>query len=242
MNDIFLEIVEKFNLIKRKGYIKSIYNDCGAAGKMFETLLDKKLDNKRLPDFKSIEIKTITNSSKYPITLFSCLPVKEGYTSSETIEYLLNNYGYNKKENCKCLMINVKDGKIKYCKNGFGFMIKVSHKWKKIYLCIFYKNRIFDTSIYWSFEEIYNIFSEKLKQLVCIKYTQNITHSDKMFYYYRINCYILKTFNDVILAIKDGIITINFNLSFTDGIVRYHGINFVIFEKDLLRIYEKCIF
>lgn len=241
MNDIFLEIVYKFNFIKRKGYIKSIYNDCGAAGKMFETLLDKKLDNKRLPDFNSIEIKTITNSSRYPVTLFSCLPVKEGYTSSETIKYLLNNYGYNKEDNCKCLMINIKDGKIKYCKNGFGFMIKVSHKWKKIYLCIFYKNKIFDTSIHWNFEEIYNIFDIKLKRLVCIKYAQNITHSDKLFYYYRINCYVLKSFDDVLLAIKNGIITINLNFSVSNGIIKYHGINFVIYENDLSFIYNKII-
>lgn len=241
MNEIFSELIYKFTLIKQRGFVKSLYNDNGAAGKMFETLLNKKLDNKRLPDFKSIEIKTLTNSNKYPITLFSCLPSKEGYLSNEVMEYLLNNYGYDKDKNCKCLMINVKDGKIKYCKNNFGFMIKVSYKWEKIYLCIFHRNKIFDTSIHWNFNEIRNIFNIKLKHLVCVKYMQNITHSDKMFYYYRINCYILKSFDDVISAIKKGIITVSFNLSISNRCVRYHGINFVIYEQDLLSIYNKIM-
>ena len=241
MNDIFSELIFKFTIIKRKGFVKSLYYDSGAAGKMFETLLNKKLDNKCLPDFESIEIKTLSNSNKYPITLFSCLPVKNGYTPGKVIEYLLNNYGYNKDIDCKCLMINVKDGKIKYCKNKFGFMIKVSNKWKKIYICIFYKNKIFDTSIHWNFNEIHNIFNTKLKHLVCVKYIQNITHSDKMFYYYNINCYVLKSFDDVLFAIKKGIITINFNFSISNGIVKYHGINFVIYENDLPFIYKKIM-
>ena len=68
MNDDFIEFKSKFNLIKQRGYIKSLYKDNGGAGKMFETLLNKKLDNKSLPDFKNIEIKTTTGLNKYPIT------------------------------------------------------------------------------------------------------------------------------------------------------------------------------
>ena len=39
MNDIFSELIFKFTIIKRKGFVKSLYYDSGAAGKMFETLL-----------------------------------------------------------------------------------------------------------------------------------------------------------------------------------------------------------
>lgn len=239
MNKDFLDIQKKFFSIKRKGFIKSIYNDCGAAGKMFETLINKKLDNKQMPDFGTIEIKTILKSNKFPITLFSCAPSKNDCTQSETVNYLIDNFGYNTNSSCKCLMINVRDGKIKYCKNKFGFMIKVSYKWKRIFLCIFYNNKIYDTSIYWSFEKIEDIFFKKLNRLVCTKYIKNITHSDNLFYYYDINCYSLKSFDEVLEAIKNNIITINLNISINNGILRYHGINFVIYEKDLPIIYNK---
>ena len=239
MDKEFLDIKNKFISIKEKGYIKSIYDDCGAAGKMFETLINKKLDNKQIPDFGTIEIKTVSISNKFPITLFSCSPARADCTQSEAINYLLNNYGYNINSSCKCLMINIKDGKIKYCKNKFGFMIKVSYKWKRIFLCIFYNNKICDTSIYWKFEKIENIFYNKLNRLVCIKYIKNITHSDNFFYYYDMNCYTLKSFDSVLQAIKNNVITINLNISMNDGILRYHGINFVIDEKDLPIIYNK---
>lgn len=238
MNDDFIEFKSKFNLIKQRGYIKSLYKDNGGAGKMFETLLNKKLDNKSLPDFKNIEIKTTTGLNKYPITLFSCTPSKSTYSSEKVLEYLINNYGYNVSNNCKCLMINIQENKIKYCKNKYGFMIKVSYKWKKIYLCIFYNRRIFDTSIYWHFNDIKNIFDKKLKYLVCVRYHNRIINNEKYFYYERSYCYCLKNFEDIIFAIKQGIISINLNLSISNGILRYHGINFVIYENDLEKIYN----
>lgn len=239
MNNEFMELKSEFNLIKQKKYIKSIYKDNGSAGKMFETLLNKKLDNKQLPDFKNIEIKTTAGSDKYPISLFSCCPSKKNYSNNETLLYLINRYGYILHENCKCLMINVQENKIKYCKNGYGFMIKVSYKWKKIYLCIFYNRKIFDTSIYWTFDDIKNIFNKKMRQLACVKYNQKIINSNKYFYYHTLNCYFLKSFDDIIFALKNGIISINFNLLMNNEVFRYHGINFVIYEKDLLSIYNK---
>lgn len=238
MNNDFLEIIKIFEKIKKKGYIKSLYVDNGAAGKMFEVLIDKKLDNKCLPDYKNIEIKTSIESDKYPITLFSCVPLKKNYSSYETLLYLIDNYGYITSNCCKALMINVKEGKIKYCKNHFGFMLKVSYKWKRIFLCIFHKNKIYDTSIYWKFDDIYSVFSTKLSKMVCINYKKKIIHSDKFFYYHNMHCYKLKSLDDIIFAIKNNIITINLNFSLFCGKLKYHGINFVIYEKDLNNIYN----
>lgn len=235
----FHEINKRFELIKKRGFIKSNYSDSGGAGKMFETLLGKKLDNKSLPDFENIEIKTTIKCNKYPITLFSCCPIKEKYTTLDTIQYLLYNYGYNKNSICKALMINIKDGKIKYCKNGFGFMIKVSYKWEKVFLLIFYKGKILDKSISWNFSDIKDKVTEKMLNLVYIKYLKNITHSDIYYYYYQMDYYILKTFSKVMDAIKHGIISVSLNISSTSGNLRYHGINFVINEKDLSYIYDK---
>lgn len=51
MNDIFDYLRNLFNDIKARRYIESCYYDSGAAGKMFEILINKQLDNKCAADF-----------------------------------------------------------------------------------------------------------------------------------------------------------------------------------------------
>lgn len=70
MNDIFDYLRNLFNDIKARRYIESCYYDSGAAGKMFEILINKQLDNKCAADFFEIELKVSSVNSKYPITLF----------------------------------------------------------------------------------------------------------------------------------------------------------------------------
>lgn len=232
----FLKIFER---IKKQGFVKSQYYDSGAAGKTFETLLNKKLDNKQLPDYEDIEIKTIMDNSKYPISLFSCSISKSNNNAKDSILYLLDNYGYNIVSNYKALRINVKCDKIKYCKNGFGFMIKVSIRLKRIYLFVFYRGKLIDMSLHWNFDELKYIFENKLKKLICIKYDKIALGGIKYFNYHDFDYFELQSFEKVIDAVKTNLITISFNLNKKNDLLDYHGINFVIYYKDLERIYEK---
>ena len=211
MNDNFKYLKNLFYGIKSRKFIESKYYDSGAAGKMFEILINKQLDNKCAADFFEIELKVSSVNSKYPITLFSSFPKIYNKSFEDSIVYLISNYGYSCDNDVKKLSICVKSNKIKYCKSGYGFMLKVSYKWNKIYLCIFYKNKITCTKFYWSFEQLYKIFENKLK-----------------------NPYLL------IKAIEEGVIVINFNMIlYGSNNIRYHGVNFAISYNNFHYIYEK---
>lgn len=240
MNESFKQLEKLFLDIKSMRYIEAQFNDCGAAGKTFEKLINKDLDNKQLADFLGIEIKVSSFINKYPITLFSLFPESYNKTSEESIRCLISNYGYSNNSFIKKLAINVKCNKIKYCKNRFGFMLKISYKWKKIYLCVFHKNKVIDTSFSWSFKKLYIIFEKKLKYLAYVTYFQKRIYSKRYFYYYDMIFYILKSYGSFIKAIEDGIISVSFNISLDySNILRYHGVNFVIYYKDFNYIYDK---
>lgn len=85
MNDSFNYLEKLFCDIKSRKYIESMYYDSGAAGKMFECLINKKLDNKCTADFMGIELKVSSMNSKFPITLFSSFPKMYNKSFEESI-------------------------------------------------------------------------------------------------------------------------------------------------------------
>ena len=113
MNDNFKYLKNLFYDIKSRKFIESIYYDSGAAGKMFEILINKQLDNKCTADFFEIELKVSSLNSKYPITLFSSFPKIYNKSFEESIVYLISNYGYNCDNEVKKLAICVKSNKVK---------------------------------------------------------------------------------------------------------------------------------
>lgn len=238
----FNELQDIFKEIKKKGYISVSCNnnDDGTPGKLFEMLINKKPDNKCKADYKGIEIKVINDKPIYPLTLFSYCPIMYNKTTDDTIKYLLNNYSYSVKNDGKKLVIGLGDGKIKYCKNGFGYMIKVSYNHKKIFLCIFYKKKLIDNSIYWAFDNIKRIIDNKIEKLALITYFSKKMQNQKFYYFSDINFYAIKSYEIFLNAIKTGIIKINFNISMDKiGKINYHGINFAINKNDIDTIYEK---
>ena len=240
MNDNFKYLKNLFYGIKSRKFIESKYYDSGAAGKMFEILINKQLDNKCSADFFEIELKVSSVNSKYPITLFSSFPKIYNKSFEDSIVYLISNYGYSCDNDVKKLTICVKSNKIKYCKSGYGFMLKVSYKWNKIYLCIFYKNKITCTNFYWSFEQLYKIFENKLKNLAYITYIQKEINGKKYIYYNDLIFYKLKNPYLLIKAIEEGAIVINFNMIlYGSNNIRYHGVNFAISYNNFHYIYEK---
>ena len=63
----FRSIIDKFNIISNKGWIKAINNSLGAIGLTFEHELNKEPDNEFFPDYNSVEIKCLGRYSRYPM-------------------------------------------------------------------------------------------------------------------------------------------------------------------------------
>ena len=66
MRKDIIQLYIEFNKIRRLEWIKSLRNGPTGIGYTFETLLNKKEDCQRQPDYQGIEIKTIRYLSKRP--------------------------------------------------------------------------------------------------------------------------------------------------------------------------------
>lgn len=61
---------------------------------MFETLLNKKTDNLRLPDYDDIEIKALLKKNHYDLTLFSIIPQLDNMSFDQIISYFFRTFFY----------------------------------------------------------------------------------------------------------------------------------------------------
>lgn len=91
-----IELKDIFNKIKKKGWIKSERTGSTGIGYTFEKHIMKKEENFPIPDYKSIEIKTMRYFSKRKIHLFNTTPDGDFLFP---IKKILNTLGYPDKSN-----------------------------------------------------------------------------------------------------------------------------------------------
>ena len=138
INKKYSNLINNFNLISQKKWIKSIVNNTSGVGLTFESLLGKLPDSMFFPDYYGIEIKTRRAYSKSAITLFNATPDGEDLFE---IERLKNNYGYPCKSdrNYKVIYIEAFGDKLNFAGVKYQYRIDVDRKDNKIYLCIYNK-------------------------------------------------------------------------------------------------------
>ena len=247
MNDVFLELKEKFNVIKQKGFVKGVSNNFSGVGKTLEYLLGIESNYKPVSDYKGIEIKTKCFNSKYDITLFSIMP------SSENIkllpEHLVKIYGYYLNDTTrKVLYTHCYATKIHYGLGAFGFFIFIDKGSEKIYLLVFDKKmRIVRKDIFWTFEQIKKILEKKMKYLAYFKTNATYIRGNYYYLYEKMDFYQLKSFENFLSLIEHGDIYVGFDIAehkkYGDEMkLDYHGVRFFISEKKLLKMYNKIYF
>jgi len=237
------KLKNKFEAIKKLGWIKSIRKGSTGIGATFEKLLGVNENSFEIPDFNGIEIKTKRNYSNSFTSLFNYSP--EGKYSYE-IEKIKDKYGYPDKiiKNYKVL------NKSFYCNtkirvSNYYFILKVNRKSKKIILNIIdlYGN-LLENDIYWDFDEIKEKLNRKLHFLAFVNASRKIVNNDEYFKYYKMDLYELKNFETFITLFEKGIIRITFKMSiFRDGTkigqLHNHGTSFDIKEEDLSKLFNR---
>lgn len=237
------KLKNKFEAIKKLGWIKSIRKGSTGIGATFEKLLGVNENSFEIPDFNGIEIKTKRNYSNSFTSLFNYSP--EGKYSYE-IEKIKDKYGYPDKiiKNYKVL------NKSFYCNtkirvSNYYFILKVNRKSKKIILNIIdlYGN-LLENDIYWDFDEIKEKLNRKLHFLAFINASRKIVNNDEYFKYYKMDLYELKNFETFITLFEKGIIRITFKMSiFRDGTkigqLHNHGTSFDIKEENLSKLFNR---
>ena len=242
MKENILELKRKFDLISKKGYIKGIYNHPNASGRTFEEELGLPINKECVPDYKGIEIKTRRTYSKSPITLFSAVP--DGEDNLE-INRITNTYGYpyKKDRRYKCLYANIYGNKLNFAGVKYQYKLDIDRKEKRIYLCVYdFNDYLIERKVYWSFALLKERLLHKLKVMTLVHVWPNKIDGWNYFKYYKMDFYVLKSFNKFIKLIEAGKIILDLKVDiYLDernyGKLYKHGCSFKISEEDLRELF-----
>lgn len=251
IKDSIEELQNKFNEIKKMGYVKGIsQNNKGNAGLTFEKLIGKYNDNFQTADYKGIEIKVKNNFSfknKYKyISLFSLVPSN---CFGFELKRIRDSYGTPDKDfpDVKILMKSFYTNMKVKVESGYSFKINVRYSEKRIYLYVYNKHNILvDKSVFWDFIDINDTLNRKLSYLSFVKYNSKLIKGEKHFHYNEIKFYKLKGIDKFFEALENGNIRIYFCLGvyksgFKKGLEHDHGVTFGIKESDLCKLYEEVL-
>lgn len=237
------QLIEEFNKISKKGYIKGIYNCLSSIGRTFENELNLERNDFSYPDYNGIEIKTRRTYSKSAITLINAVP--DGKELFE-VERLKNTYGYPYKNDkkYKALYFDAYGNKLTFGGVKYQYKLDVDRNDEKIFLCIYDKyNHLIERDVYWSFEYLEHKIMTKLEILAIVNAWTNKIDGWNYFKYYKIDIYLLKGFDKFLELIENGTIKITFKVDIHKDEKRYgktydHGCGFRIQEKDIKKLYN----
>ncbi len=236
---------KKFNEVKKMGWVKSLRNGTTGIGYTFETLLGKKEDRSSNPDYYGIEIKTMKYFSKKKIHLFNLTP----NSSPLIIKKIMEKFGYPDKDfpEYKVFHVSFKVNKLKRLKNEI-IKLNVNNEKKVIELIELGNNFDFEkVFLSWSFESIKNVLNLKLSTLAVVKACYKKIENEDYFFYNKINFYRIRSFDNFINLLNNGIIDVNFKIGIKKnsenlGEISDKGTDFSIMEKDINLLFQeiKC--
>ena len=243
INNKFYDLNKKFIQIKSLGWVASLRDGPTGVGYTFESLLNKRENNLRKPDFKNIEIKTIKYFSKRKIHLFNATPEPLLFNSINTI---VKRYGYPDKNYPNYKVFNISINAIDEKQVGnYCMRTLVDRKARKIYLFV---RNIYDKSIdmdfYWSFDYLDIVLKEKLSNLAIVWSCYKKEYNHDMFFYTKIDYYKYTNIENFISLIERGLVEITFKISvFKDNVrlgrIHDRGTDFSIYEKNITSLFEK---
>ena len=240
--DIFKE---RFNEIRKLGYVKSVNDSRSGIGLTFEHLLGKEEDNFPLPDFmNTIEIKTKLSYSKRPIHLFKLTPQGTDLFATKTV---VDKYGYytQSNKNYKSFNGTIFANKLTRIGLNYYFSIKVCYKEGKLSLLVYDKEKkVIDNTIFWYFDELEKALLRKLQFLALVHVWSTTRNGENYYKYYRYDIYRLSNFYNFLYLVDKGIISVTFSIDTYNregkyGQIHDHGTSFDISKDDIDKLYYK---
>lgn len=242
MTNNFNGLKQKFEEIKKMGWVKSGRKGNTGIGYTFEKLLGKDEDALCYPDYNGIEIKTHRENSSSYVTLFNYNPIGE---SSYELKRLFNNYSYIHTKNNKIRALNayvycdyIRDVGINY-----KFSLKVDENEQRIYLVVFDRlGNFIEKKSYWTFQTLKEKLYTKLQYLAFVEAKSKFVNGIEYFKYSKISFYILKDFDTFIKLMKHSKIRISFLVSGllgNDDNFNSHGTSFSIKKENLCLLFNQ---
>ena len=100
-----------------------------------------------------------------------------------------------------------------------------------------------ENKIYWTFTTLKDKLYRKVKTIAFVDAIRKNIKKEEYFKYYKMTIYTIKSFDDFIDLLENGVIRITFKISvFRDGLkkgkIHDHGTGFDIEEENLLQLYD----
>lgn len=244
MIEDLVSLQEKFESIKKRGWIENMRKGTTGIGYTFETLLGKEEESFPIPDYGSIEIKTRYRNSKYSISLFNATPDGDFLFPMKRL-YDKFAFPQNNNKNFRVFYANIVANAYTYAGHNYRFKLIVDRDNKLIRVIAFSKKTgIINPNISWSFDFLKEKIERKLKYLALVKADAYNEFEKQYLNYYEINFYMLKNFETFLSLIEDGTIKVIFMLGCyktgpKKGQMNNHGCSFDIEENDLEKLFTK---
>lgn len=235
------ELIQKFHLIRKKGYIKSINNNYSGIGLTFENELGLEQNRFSGPDFKGIEIKTHLAYSKSWTFLFSLIPANGIENNTKN----LIKYGYDNLDGGKNLIVRVGCSKISYIRSGYGMKLRIDRINQLIFLEIYNTyGQLIDNCIYWNYVDLWSTFIQKLNCMAMIKVWPTTRNHESYYKYYDLHVYYLKLDNDYYHFLENDTLMLNINIGSykygeKKGEPRFRGFSICLAEENFDLLFNK---
>ena len=244
MNDNFKKLVEKFEKIKEKGWIKSCTKSTGAIGITFEKELGLLENNSFYPDYSNIEIKCVNKKTLFPLTLFS---ISFDGPGPRELHRIVDLYGYPDTtfNNRNILFTNLSCIHPYLVGNKYYFKLEIDRNNEKIFLVIYDINqKMIEKISYINFASIKNRLITKMKNLALIYGNCRFENNTFYFRYTDILLYTLKDFNVFLdlLETEDISINIGFRINKSKnhfGKSSSKNIVFTIAHNKIIKLFDK---
>lgn len=236
-------LINEFNKIKNVPLNKSLRNGTTGIGYTFEKLLKKPEDNKSLPDYKGIEIKTKLGYTKSSLTLFTLTP--KSSNNERSIKYILDNYNYPDKDNLPTFKGDVYHNFNNLIAKKYIFKTKVNRLEDKLELIILDTNyNVINNDIYWNLSDIKTRLFTKINYLAYVKGYPYKKNNEIYYKYTNLYIYKLKTFEDFINLLEKDLIYITFNISMFNtkdrkNQIHDRGTAFKLRNTCILKLFDK---
>jgi hypothetical protein len=217
------EFKNRFSVIKKLEYVKSMRKGPTGIGKTLETLLGITENNLIVPDLGEIELKAHRDGSTNLITLFT---FNRGAWVMDPL-VAVKRYGTKDQNGRLGLYFTMSR-----TQNSAGLFLYVNEDYVSI------RHVDGSTLAKWKFIDLENQFRKKIPALVIVYAESEYRGEDEYFHFFKAD-YLREPNHSLIKAeIRNETIKIDLRLHDKGTMARNHGTGFRIYEKDLHKVFK----
>lgn len=221
------ELLEKFDGIKKRGWVDSLRTGDTGIGYTFETLLGIKENNDQMADFKGIEIKCKGRKEDRPsssgkINLFQAGPIWLKKEKAKERIRTLGKVGDDGLYACY--------SQVTAAPNNLGLLLDILYESKKIDLC-----KSNEPLGYWSFAQLAKRLAEKHTRAAFVKARVRNTKAKRQYAYDELVYCDRPSIERFVNLVADRTIVFEFTMSEKpNGSIRNHGYPWRLIHADFL--------